>query len=121
MELKEFIKETLLDVANGIEEANSELKSINSFVAGDNIKRIGEETIKIAMGADGQEHLISDIKFDIAVTISESGKKEGGGHISVLPIKIGGKLQNENLSTVTSKLQFSIPLALPFKPVADYE
>ena len=120
MDLKDFVKTTLVDIVKGIDDANKELSAMNSFVATDNLDKIGNDTIKGARDDKGKIHIVSDINFDVAVTASESAEKQGGAGVSVLSsINLGGKLKNENLSSTTSRLKFCLPLALQFKHKAD--
>ena len=46
MDLKDFVKTTLVDIVKGIDDANKELSAMNSFVATDNLDKIGNDTIK---------------------------------------------------------------------------
>lgn len=110
MELDEFVREALVQITNGIVQANEQLgdqASANSNFA--NIVTTRAATgIEIDRNA-GTNVLI--VKFDVAVT--EASSKEGGGKISVMGIGAGGSAGSEN--TVASRIQFNIPLGIPFK------
>lgn len=47
MDLKDFVKTTLVDIVKGIDDANKELSAMNSFVATDNLDKIGNEQLKV--------------------------------------------------------------------------
>jgi hypothetical protein len=54
------------------------------------------------------------VSFDVAVTISESGEKEGGGKITVAKVaNLGGKVAMTNRAETVTRLQFGIPIAFP--------
>lgn len=108
MELKDFIRETLVGIARGIQEAQVETGDVwaisPSTVDG---KRIVEK---------------SYVEFDIAITVGEvsNRQKEGSGglkgEISVLGAKIGGELDgggkatNEARSENFSRVSFKVPV-----------
>ena len=85
MKLKEFVKKTLLDITEGVSEAQ---QTSPSWIAPGRVE--GEKVI-----------LPQHVSFEVAVTIN----KEGGGSISVLSIadiKAEGKI--EQLSKITSEV-----------------
>ena len=91
IELNEFIKNILLNIKNGIEDANNEI--------GGEIFRLQPE--------DGSDL----IDFDVAVTVESNNLDSSGaniGIVSVLGINIGGKRENANSSITTSRIKFKV-------------
>lgn len=108
MELKDFIRETLIGIAAGVQEAK--IKTADLWA--------------IAPGALHGERIVetSFVDFDIAVTVSENVQKhkEGKGavkaEISVLGARIGGNLgenrgDTEQVSSENvSRVSFRVPV-----------
>lgn len=89
MKLHEFVKQALLDITNGVAEAQreSQLYIAPGFVDGKRIEKPQE------------------VKFEVSVTVSA----EAGGGIKILSfgdIKAGGKTESVN------KLSFEVPIQL---------
>jgi len=88
MELKEFISETIKQIANGLVEGS---KHINNNYA----------------GIEGIESGYKKIKFDVGITTSEEGRTGGGAKIAIAQVcnvGIGG--ENANKSTNYNRVQF---------------
>lgn len=115
MELKEFVKETIVQVVEGIDEANAALSEKTAFVASANIQT--SKTHQSTVDKEGRHHYVTDLEFDVAVNVQNSETKEGRGRVEILTIlNIGGKGSCENTSSSTSHIKFSLPLALPTEP-----
>ena len=92
MELKEFIKETLVEIIGGVEDSQAAI-SQGSVV-----------------GTRQDSHQAVD--FDVAVTTSTS--TEGGGKVSVVGIGSAG-LEGSTSSEAVTRIKFTIPIDLPRK------
>ena len=96
MKLEDFVKNTLLDITNGVHDAkkDAKLSIAPGFLEGEIIKQP------------------QDVFFEIVVTPS----KEGGGRIDVFSLgdaKASGKLENSH------RLTFSVPVYFNAKPQRD--
>lgn len=111
MELKEFIKTAITDITEAVSELQEELWN-GAIVSPSLPNPISNGTIK---DPDNNKvnRRISQIDFDVAITVGDTATKEGGGKlgIQILSAKIGGESQThtENMS----RLSFSIPVVLP--------
>ena len=111
MELKEFVKTAIQDITNAVSELQSELKN-GSIVSPSMPSAIANSTV---MDPDNGSinRKISNIDFDVALTVGDSGTIERGGKvgIQIFSAKIGGenKSHTENVSRIT----FTIPVVLP--------
>lgn len=94
MELKEFIKTTLRELAEAIDESGVELK-----------KKITLTNTTLRVKSHGNYGLID---FDLAVDVKESSKsnKSGGLKISVVEAKLGKA--SEAASSSTSRIKFTV-------------
>ncbi len=94
MELKDFIKVTLRELAEAIDESGVELK-----------KKIALTNVVLRSKNHGNYGLID---FDLAVDVKESSKKGGSGglKVSVVEAKLGK--DSETASSSTSRIKFTV-------------
>jgi hypothetical protein len=112
MELKEFMKTTIVHIVEGINEANAALTNNTAYVVSSNIQT--NESLKFTTDTYGKKHYVTDLEFDVAINVQTSETKEGGVGIEVLTVlKARGKGSKENTSSSISRIKFSIPLAIP--------
>ena len=83
MELKDFIKETVKAISGSIQELEKEKIYVK------------------------KKHM-NDISFDVAVTISESTKAEGGGGIKIAVVSVGAEGSMETEASTVSRIKFMI-------------
>ena len=119
MELNDFISQSLIQIMDGVIEAQRHAKEIGARVnpinthLADNMK-----TYKMTRGIPtaGQQ-----IDFDIAVTIASGGELEGSidGEIKGTLVVVGADLAGNastsqfDTSSVISRVRFSVPVFLP--------
>ena len=95
MELKDFIKRTLLDVVNGVEEANAEKNRFRLTSHKD-----------FSTGERGQK-----IEFDISVIVDKSSENNANGGIKVAIVNLGGEIKDTESSQNVHKIKFEIFVA----------
>jgi len=96
MELKQFIKEALLGITNGVDDAN---KEANRF------KILG---VKHESGIDGNY-----ADFDVSVVVNEESKIDVNSEVkaswlSVVSAKLGSKIAQSNLNKNSHRLTFKV-------------
>lgn len=101
MELRDFIKNTLIDILGGIQDASD---TINQNV-----------TAKGAVNPLIEDNIFNTqmVQFDIAVTASNELSKGAKGGIQVYALNLGAEGKTAQSESTVSRLQFSIPVALP--------
>lgn len=113
MELKDFIKQVLSDIAEGITEAQTENQTTARIVP---TTIIGNSVGKVSTTKGYVP--VCNIDFDVAVT-SETNTKSSDdmtGGIKVVELfHVGGKSQEESsaIQQNVSRVKFSIPMMLP--------
>ena len=96
MELKEFVKDILLQIVNAANECNEDF--VNNSI---------DASIE-------NPHGCSMTDFDLAVESVETDKKGGGVSIQVLQVfKAGGELGTGSSNKQTNRVKFQMPLCLP--------
>lgn len=109
MELKLFIETTLLDIMEGVRNAQSkcpEGAAVNPPVSNSGAKGTAAKTI--------------DVTFDIEVgeETAESISPKIGVDLGI--IKVGAGADEKGMERTTNRLSFSIPIRLPLSKGEDY-
>lgn len=104
MELKEFIKHSLIEITTAVAEARKEVKSVGVFIAEYNTN--GNSVIN----NEKKYCITKDCNFDIAVTTSKETNAEGKAGISVMSIGVGTKAEAKSNNSSVSRISFSIPI-----------
>ncbi len=108
MELKEFIKETLVQIIEAIKDAQKSVGTDN----GEIILKLSTQRSKGEISHDGR--VIHNIYFDVAVTVTEGSEKKGGGGIKVVSLfEIGGDGKRSESNIFQNRIQFHVPLTYP--------
>lgn len=113
MDIKDFVKESLMQIAESINEANIELIDNGSYVPTGNI--VGEGVLCTVVKDSETRHFIK-VEFDLAVTVSQEKNTSGGGGLSIASFaKVGIKGEDKEGKEEISRIKFMIPMALPEK------
>ncbi|KAB4116157.1 hypothetical protein [Bacteroides uniformis] len=109
MELKSFIKSTITQIVESIEELNAELSSDTVIVNPTDVKKADTPFIN----KNYKTHSISNIDFDLTVSITDNA--ETGAKVGVMASVIGlGASSKEGTQNASiSKIRFNIPVMLP--------
>lgn len=103
MELREFVKTTLIEIAQGVIEAKAEYQKMGGEVNPRGCSMNGQRDVQGA----------SQISFDIALT--QMDKTDASKGIGVLSsyVKVGaGKTEEQELSSM-SRVSFTVSVKLP--------
>lgn len=120
MDLKEFVKESIVQISRGIEEANSELKDSEAMVNPIYVQTHSTQAQgygRTAKRKDNSKHpdskLLQVLDFDVAVTVEAGKQGSAGAKLSIAAFNIGteGKIDSANRSE--SRIRFTIPVVLP--------
>ena len=117
MELQSFIRQSLVEIMKGIEEAQSDLK-------GNSHSRICPR-LSSAITPHGHDTLVGTstevnrpihlVEYDVAVEVSDTGRQGSlsvTGSIEILKFKGGGESARRDLKDA-ARLKFSIPVSYP--------
>ena len=118
MELKEFIRETLAQIAAGVEGAQTEVRDAGGFV--NPAHRAGkQEQDKSHFGSLTSGQNIFLVDFDVTVTVIEATETEGKAKLSVAGfLNLGTGGQSNASSTATNRISFKVLLAMPVDAVS---
>lgn len=118
MELKDFIRETLVQIAQGIEEASSQLQDSEALVNPRNVSINQSANAKhYGVLSENKENsplrFVEEITFDVAVHATEGTEASAKAGISVGSIGIGGKGSSSETKSSESRIQFRVPMVMP--------
>ena len=117
MELKDFIKETISAISNGIVESQKDLSDKGVII---NPERMGTgKNGGKVLRVDGWRY-VQDLEFEVNVSVDEETNVGGGAKIKVFGVgQIGGDAGAKSSSSVVNKLKFKVPVSFPTTPTPE--
>lgn len=113
MDIKEFVKESLMQIAESINETNAELEERGTYIP--NGDMTGEGVLFSVVKGTETRHFIK-VEFDLAVTVSQEHASNGGGGLSIASFaNVGVRSESKEEKVDVSRIKFMIPMALPKK------
>lgn len=101
MELEEFVKNTLVSITKGLQEANKELSELEGKTQGQ------DATCKFVLEPNKREKE-GYVAFDVAVTVNQETQKSGGGKIKIAIASFGGEVDSVNTQAYLSRIKFHV-------------
>ena len=115
MELKDFVSSTLVEIAEGIKEAQDKCAEIGGIINPSNLGAQDEMYFiqHKAGGIRDERFYISNVEFDIALSNFEDTETKGGIGVLLSAVGLGVSSRDSfNVSEVT-RVRFSVPVKLP--------
>jgi hypothetical protein len=117
MELRDFVKESLIQIVHGVSDAQlalAESKS-NGAVSPEIRNNWGlMESKGVLLTQAGVP--VQSVEFDVSVTASEGTGTKGSIGITVAILGLKSEGQSSQSNANTSRLKFSVPISLPTFP-----
>lgn len=111
MDIQEFVTETIKQISLGALQANREIEQYGALLP-DTSCALNRENFQFYK-EDGADRIITEVNFDIAVTVVQNKDKSKGGGIKVCGVNIEGDSSNHTSNEVSSRVQFKLNLVLP--------
>jgi len=119
MDLKDFVKNSLHQIAEGIIEASTALSGTDAIVNPsditvftDNSQAYGRTSI---VPKQSNSRVVEKVDFDVAVTVHEGKAKDAGLKVSIMSVGIGAGGKTEAKSGSESRIRFAVPMVFPTK------
>lgn len=111
MELKDFIKNTITELSDAVEELNKELPK------GAAVNPTSQNGIKNIPSYDiTSEYLnVTNIEFDLSLIAESSNSTNGKIGVAASIINMGRTKDEGDLSRYENRIRFSLPVILPSK------
>ncbi len=117
MELRDFIKTSLVEICLAIDDANKALAGSEAIINPGCIQVNSEESQAFGRQSNKAIHeerkLVHKVDFDVAVYAQEGEKAGGGAKISVASIGFGVNAETSTTNKSETRLKFSIPVIYP--------
>lgn len=114
MDLKEFVAETLKQIFDGVtgaqEVAQSKGGQINPQVQCPNVDRVSTPYLTVR---GSLQTLVTNIDFDVALTITDTAGATGKAGLVVWGIGAGVEGKTQTTNSTVSRVKFSVAVALP--------
>ena len=103
MELKEFIKNVLIDLSEGVEEAQMELKEKSTVVNPRRTNNINHE-----------DRNITTVHFEMGLMSSETENNTAGIGVFLSSVGVGVKNDAKTNNESVTRISFSLQVAFPY-------
>ena len=110
MELREFVRSTLLEIVAGVSEAQEALIEGGSTGV---INPPASGNINRPEYRGTGSRLLEMVEFDVALTVTETSDKGLGGRLSIAAASIGTQRGTSIENSEVSRIQFQVPIVLP--------
>lgn len=111
MEIQDFIKEALVQIFAGIQQAQNPAKD-----RGGSINPIGLNYLKESSGAvqhKATSRIGQEIEFDLAVVAQEEKGKKGRVSLGIPYLKTDGQMKSTVKNEIVNRVRFRIPVIFP--------
>ena len=115
MELKEFIKQSIIEISEAVEETNKyfDVNTVNAIVNPENIYASANARSYTMQERNSETRYIEDIDFDVAVTTGGEISGEAKAGIKIASFQLGGGGAIVDTQQNVSRMKFTIPVCLP--------
>lgn len=111
MKLQDFVKESLLEIINGVRMAQAENRT-NAAINPGNL-RLGDDMKHSRLYDFDSKSLLSNVEFDVAVTAETSTETKGGIGVFAGAIGVGTQGQSDAKKVSLSRIKFTVPIRMP--------
>lgn len=117
MDLRNFVKETLVQIAQGIDDASTALEGSKAIVNPRSVVGAhGTNDAKVYgyLSEDKKMlQVVQSISFDVAVSVAQGTETKGGVGLMVGVVALGSQGKSDASNASQSRIQFTIPMVLP--------
>ena len=108
MDLKEFISETLVQITEGVKDAQDKIKETGCLINPQGVHR-GDN---VELNYEGYRH-IQKVKMSVGVKVIEDSETKGGLGVVSAIFTAGVSHKDGETNTVSNRIEFDIPISLP--------
>lgn len=119
MDLQTFIKQTLVQIAEGVQSAGSEMRKRGGLVNPRNVSidladgRPEYQFVEENQNDMDYKRTVEVVDFDVAISATEGSETKGGIGIMVGAIGLGSQGKSDAEKSTQSRVRFRIPIVLP--------
>lgn len=116
MHLKDFVSESIVEIVEGIVDAQKRISSADAKVIPD-LEQVFSQSqsggTNLAIGWDKNSNLVHSIEFDVAVTANEGTETKGGIGVVAGVFALGSQGRSQENTQSISRLKFRVPISFP--------
>jgi len=112
MELKEFVKETLLQITQGVKEAQEECKELGGWV--NPLLKAPRKMEGKGFEMDNEHYPVTIVEFKVGLTENIGTENKKGIGVFLPSISLGAAQTKDNNHQSVTSIEFSVPVVLPF-------
>lgn len=112
MELQEFVSQTLVEISQGVSQAQKRLSDSGAMISPQVVQSKAESTASVGY-INTNYGMAQVVTFDVAVTVGDRSSAGGGIGVFSGAINLGGKGETSQENSPLSRVQFSVPVILP--------
>ena len=124
MELKEFVAQSIIQITEGITNAQESTKHKGAMInpplcmSG----QAGDKYLSVNMG-NKRNFIPQTITFDVLVNVESIDSSDGKAKISIVSFSAGGGVSSEQKNGTSSRITFSVPVCWPpaYEPIEEKE
>ena len=114
MKLKDFVSESLIQIVEGVVEAQHAMEGKNAFIHPSGIFSHHRDTNTLVTDLSERDRkFIQNIEFDVAVTAIEGDETKGGIGVVAAVLNAGVQHTMDNQVSTISRIKFTVPIILP--------
>lgn len=110
MQLNEFIKDVILNIYDGLNQAKD--ATGKNIIPSGGLVSDGIPYVKDGMGASASAKFISNLIFEVSLTDESKDGVSGGVGVLLGALNLGTKGNSETQQSSLSKIKFNIPIDL---------
>ncbi len=107
MDLKDFVKETLVQITEGVKEAQEECKKSGCRINPE-YKQEGRRKLYTDDNAP-----VTEVHFKVGLSSDSTEKNKGGIAVSFATVVLGHSNEHGDSYSSDTSVEFSVPVALP--------
>jgi len=112
MNLREFIREALVEIVAGVADARTEVAEHGALIGSDQVYGYTKEAKIIT---DDKGRTVSLVEFDIALANADSKDTKGGIGVFLGSVGLGSQGASHGETSSNSRIKFAVPVVLPGK------
>ena len=109
MELKDFVSETLVQIIEGVKDAQSKVVDTEGGSVNPEYSQTPRPHTISRYGK-----IIQDVEFDVALSVSEGTESKGGIGVVAGVFALGSQGQSNAENASFSRIKFHVPMVLPY-------
>jgi len=114
MELKDFISNTLTQIAEGVKDAQPKFKELGGAVNPEGFQQVSGDIPFVKQAAlRDLAKMLCNVQFAVSLTSDNSSNSTGGVGVLFGAITVGGKSGNETKEQSLTSVKFNVPILLP--------